>query len=302
MSSAIYTVTCHCLHCKSVLGTFENSWEGIGKTYIIPSVVRSAVGLKGTGPIKQANAPVQVGTPVENRMQLARHVTPNWGYDVMAHPSVIYLRNQYLLCSKLMWITSDATGEKAALVITKTHALKNPANASKITLQKTSMLGKTPLSSKATSKFTPAHHTTSLLAKTPLSSKANPKLNHAYNPLTAASPAVSTDSTVLAISEQRKDIDRIDAAVNRLENDMLELKSFMGEMRQKLEETRPSRSRQNSPILGDISEAAEQSGDLPSVELKTREVDELRAELRLIQNRMEELENSNQPASLRPTV
>jgi hypothetical protein len=73
MSSAIYTVTCHCLQCKSVLGTFENSWEGIGKTYIIPSVVRSAVGLKGTGPIKQANAPVQVGTPVENRFVHSTH-------------------------------------------------------------------------------------------------------------------------------------------------------------------------------------------------------------------------------------
>jgi hypothetical protein len=174
-----------------------------------------------------------------------------------------------------MWITSDATGEKATLVITKTHALKNPANASKITLQKTSMLGKTPLSSKAT-----------------------PKFNHAYNPLTAASPAVDTDSTVLvAISEQRKDIDRIDAAVNRLENDMLELKSFMTEMRQTIDEVRSSHSRRDSPILGDTSEVAEQSGGgLPSVELKASEVDGLRAELRLIQCRMEELENSNQPS------
>ncbi|PQE24056.1 hypothetical protein CJF31_00002275 [Rutstroemia sp. NJR-2017a BVV2] len=183
-------------------------------------------------------------------------------------------KDQYLLCSKLMWITSDATGEKATLIITKTHALKNPANASKITLQKTSMLAKTPLSSKATSKFNPAHHT-----------------------LTVASPAVSTDSTVLvAIGEQRKDIDRIDAAVNRLENDMLELKSFMTEMRQKLDEARPSRSRRSSPILDDTSELAEQSGGLPSVELKTSEVDELRAELRLIQSRMKELENSTQPS------
>jgi uncharacterized coiled-coil protein SlyX len=171
-----------------------------------------------------------------------------------------------------MWITSDATGEKAALIITKTHALKNPANASKITLQRTSMLAKTPLSGKTISQFTPTHHTPP-----------------------AASPAVSTDNTVFAaICEQRKDIDRINAAMNRLESDMLEFKSFMGEIRQKLDEARPARSSRSSPILGSAFGEAEQPGGLPSVELKTSEVEELRAELRYIQSRMKELENSTQ--------
>ncbi|KAM3074886.1 hypothetical protein ACMFMG_008299 [Clarireedia jacksonii] len=252
MSTEINTVTCHCLQCKSVLGTYENSWEGIGKTYIIPSVVINAIGLKGTGPIKQANTPVQIGTPVENSFLQDAACTKcdaKLGLRCDGAPvGHLLKKDQYLLCSKLMSITSDATGEKATLIITKTHALKNSSNASKVTLQRTSMLAKTPRSSKFTSQLTPAHHTP-----------------------TAASPAVSTDSTVFAaICEQRKDIDRIDAAVNRLESDMLEFMSFMKEMRQKLDEGEPSRSSRDSPIL------------------------ELRAELSLVQSRMKDLEDSTQ--------
>lgn len=70
MSSEIEVIVCYCLKCGVKLGSFDNSWEGLGKTYYIPNVTRDASGFKGVGTINIANGPTQVGTVIENRCVL----------------------------------------------------------------------------------------------------------------------------------------------------------------------------------------------------------------------------------------
>ena len=67
MPSEPETLTCYCLKCKWKLGSFQNTWDRLGKTYFIPRVTISTTGLKGAGPIKLANSATQIGTVVENR-------------------------------------------------------------------------------------------------------------------------------------------------------------------------------------------------------------------------------------------
>ena len=70
MSSEAEVIICYCLKCGFEVGSFDNSWEGLGKTYYIPKVIHDATGLKGIGSIKLAVGPAQVGTIIENRYVL----------------------------------------------------------------------------------------------------------------------------------------------------------------------------------------------------------------------------------------
>ena len=57
-------VTCYCSSCKAELGRFNNSWNGIGKTYFTP--VYAPLSLKGlsvTGAVHEA----ATGSNLENR-------------------------------------------------------------------------------------------------------------------------------------------------------------------------------------------------------------------------------------------
>ena len=49
-SGALENVICSCLHCKTEVGCFKNSWNGLGKSYISPiyHAASCAKGLEAT--------------------------------------------------------------------------------------------------------------------------------------------------------------------------------------------------------------------------------------------------------------
>lgn len=71
MSQDTEVIICYCLKCGLKLGSFDNSWEGLGKTYYIPKVIRDVAGFRAVGAIKPAVGPAQVGTTIENRYVLS---------------------------------------------------------------------------------------------------------------------------------------------------------------------------------------------------------------------------------------
>ena len=56
------TATCFC-KCKATLGSFDNTWKAIGKSYMSPLVTYNTDGLKLVGPVR----PGAPNTVVEGR-------------------------------------------------------------------------------------------------------------------------------------------------------------------------------------------------------------------------------------------
>ncbi|KAF7914264.1 uncharacterized protein EAF01_000670 [Botrytis porri] len=276
MSSDAEVIICYCLKCKLKVGSFDNSWEGLGKTYYIPKVIRDATGLKGVGSIKLATGPAQVGTIIENSsLQDLACANCREVFGLLcdnAPEGHLLKKDQLLICAKKISMKLQRTGEKATLSVTKTHDLKKSSNNSSSLSRRPSSilsgtLGPSEISRQSIEKpFTPAASSLSILGDAKI---------------------------MLAICEQRKDIDRIDAAVGRLENDMQGVKIFMENMRREMTTIQSARS-----VATSVVETLQH--DLVRVTEKADGVDDLRTELDFLNTSVEQMKKNNRRNNLRP--
>ncbi|TEY75930.1 hypothetical protein BOTCAL_0062g00030 [Botryotinia calthae] len=289
MSSEAEVIICYCLKCGLEVGSFDNSWEGLGKTYYIPKVIRDATGLKGIGSIKLAVGPAQVGTIIENSslQDLAcancrevfgllcdnapeGHLLQKYErFTFMKIMSMLIAnRGQLLICAKKVSMKLQQTGEKAILSVTKTHDLKKSSNN---------------LSSQS-------RRPSSILPKTPAPGEISYQSIEKPSTPAAFSPLVLGDAKImLTICEQRKDIDRIDAAVGRLENDMQDVKIFMKNMRRDMTAIQNARS-----VAASVDETLQH--DLIRVTEKADGVNNLRTELYSLRTRVGKMERGSRKA------
>ncbi|KAF7934136.1 uncharacterized protein EAE97_008496 [Botrytis byssoidea] len=276
MSSDAEVIICYCLKCGLKVGIFDNSWEGLGKTYYIPKVVRDATGLKGVGSIKLATGPAQVGTIIENSsLQDLACANCREVFGLLcdnAPEGHLFKKGQLLICAKKISMKLQQTGGKATLSVTKTHDLKKSSNkSSSLSRRPSSILPGAPGPSEITRQsvekpFTPA----------------------------ASSPSILGDAKIMsAICEQRKDIDRIDAAVGRLEDDMQCVKIFMENMRRETNTIQDARLEATSVV-----ETLQH--DLTRVTEKADGVNDLRAELDSLNTSVEQMKKPNRRNNLHP--
>ncbi|TGO55515.1 hypothetical protein BCON_0091g00320 [Botryotinia convoluta] len=276
MSSDAEVIICYCLKCGLKVGSFDNSWEGLGKTYYIPKVIRDATGLKGVGSIKRATGPAQVGTIIENSsLQDLACANCHEVFGLLcdnAPEGHLLKKDQLLICAKKISMKLQQTGEKAMLSVTKTHDLKKPSN-------KSSSLSRRP---------------SSILPGIPGPGEiSRQSIEKPFTPA-ASSPSILGDAKImLAICEQRKDIDRIDAAVGRLENDMQGVKIFMENMRREMTAIQNARS-----VTTSVVETLQH--DLIRVTEKADGVNDLRTELDSLNTWVEQMRKTNRRNNLRP--
>ncbi|KAF7937037.1 hypothetical protein BELL_0174g00150 [Botrytis elliptica] len=276
MSSDAEVIICYCLKCGLKVGSFDNSWEGLGKTYYIPKVIRDATGLKGVGSAKLATGPAQVGTVIENSsLQDLACANCREVFGLLcdnAPEGHLLKKDQLLICAKKISMKLQQTGGKATLSVTKTHDLKKSSNKSSSLSRRPSSilpgaLGPSEISRQSVEKpFTPA----------------------------ASSPSILGEAKIMsAICEQRKDIDRIDAVVGRLENDMQGVKIFMENMRREMTAI------QNARLVA-TSAVETLQHDLIRVTEKADGVNDLRAELTSLNTWVEQMKKTNRRNNLRP--
>ncbi|TGO32818.1 hypothetical protein BHYA_0287g00120 [Botrytis hyacinthi] len=276
MSSDAEVIICYCLKCGLKVGSFDNSWEGLGKTYYIPKVVRDATGLKGVGSIKLATGPAQVGTIIENSsLQDLACANCREVFGLLcdnAPEGHLLKKDQLLICAKKISMRLQQTGEKAMLSVTKTHDLKKSSN-------KSSSLSRRP---------------SSILPGAPGPSEiSRQSVEKPFTPA-ASSPSILGDAKIMsAICEQRKDIDRIDAAMGRLENDMQCVKIFMENMRREMTTIQDARL-----VAKSVVETLQH--DLTRVTEKADGVNDLRAELDSLNTSVEQMNKPNRRNNLRP--
>ncbi|KAF7945448.1 hypothetical protein EAE96_010222 [Botrytis aclada] len=276
MSSDAEVIICYCLKCGLEVGSFDNSWEGLGKTYYIPKVTRDATGLKGVGSIKLATGPAQVGTIIENSsLQDLACANCREVFGLLcdnAPEGHLLKKDQLLICAKKISMKLQQTGEKAILSVTKTHDLKKSSN-------KSSSLSRRP---------------SSILPGTPWPSEISRQgIEKPFTPA-ASSPSILGEAKIMvAICEQRKDIDRIDAAVGRLENDMQGVKIFMENMRREMTAIQNAR-----PVATGVVETLQH--DLIRVTEKADGVNDLRAELDSLNTSVEQMKKTNKRNNLHP--
>ncbi|TGO07090.1 hypothetical protein BTUL_0333g00040 [Botrytis tulipae] len=276
MSSDAEVIICYCLKCGLKVGSFDNLWEGLGKTYYIPKVVRDATGLKGVGSIKLATGPAQVGTIIENSsLQDLACANCREVFGLLcdnAPEGHLLKKDQLLICAKKISMKLQQTGEKAMLSVTKTHDLKKFSN-------KSSSLSRRP---------------SSILPGAPgPSGISRQSVEKPFTPA-ASSPSILGDAKIMsAICEQRKDIDRIDAAVGHLENDMQYVKVFMENMRREITTIQDARL-----VATSVVETLQH--DLTRVTEKANGVNDLRAELDSLNTSVEQMKKPNRRNNLRP--
>ncbi|KAJ8061560.1 hypothetical protein OCU04_009372 [Sclerotinia nivalis] len=271
MSPDAEVIICYCLKCGVKLGGFENSWEGLGKTYYIPKVMKDVTGFKGVGAIKLSDGPLQVGTVIENSS--LQDLACSDCHEVLglrcdsAPEGHLLKSDQLLLCAKKLSMESQRTGAKAVLSVTKTHDLTKSSNNLSSAPKRPSMLSRTPRPSDIPRQgverpFTPA----------------------------ASSPLMPGDSAMMStIREQRKDIDRIDAALGRFQKDMQDVKFFMENIRREMTEIRNTR-----PVTQSIIESLQQ--DVLRVSEKASGVDDLRTELYSLRARVKDMGKATRQA------
>lgn len=187
-------------------------------------------------------------------------------------PILIANRDQLLICAKKTSMKLQETGEKAILSVTKTHDLKKSSN-------KSSSLSRRP---------------SSILPRAPGPSEIpRQSVEKPFTPA-ASSPSILGDAKIIsAICEQRKDIDRIDAAVGRLENDMQGVKIFMENMRREMTTIQDARL-----VATSVAETLQH--DLIRVTEKADGVNDLRAELDSLITSVEQMKKPNRRNNLRP--
>ncbi|CAD6451652.1 e9a5ca29-f969-45f1-b345-d857e3ab81aa [Sclerotinia trifoliorum] len=264
-------IICYCLKCGVKLGGFGNLWEGLGKTYYIPKVIKDVTGFKGVGAIKLSDGPLQVGTVIENSslQDLAcSDCHEVLGLRCASAPEGHLLKSdQLLLCAKKLSMESQRTGERAVLSVTKTHDLTKSSNNLSSPSKRPSMLSRAPLPSDIPRQsvempFTPA----------------------------VSSPLMPGDSAMMStIHEQRKDIDRIDAALRRFQKDIQDVKLFLKNFRQEMTEVRNTR-----PVTESTFQSLQQ--DVLCVSEKARGVDDLRTELYSLRARVKDMEKASRQA------
>ncbi|KAI9650984.1 hypothetical protein NHQ30_001021 [Ciborinia camelliae] len=272
MSPELEVIVCYCLKCGLKVGSFDNSWEGLGKTYYMPKITRDATGLKGVGTIKLAAGPTQVGTIIENSslQDLAcAECSEVFGLRCDSAPEGHLLkRDQLLLCAKKLSMESQQTREKAVLAVTRTHDLRKSSNNSSVPSRRPS--------SALSRIFYPA-------------SISRQSIEKPFAPIPSSPPMLGDTDIISTVREQRKDIDRIDAAVGRLEKDMLDVKFLMEDLRREMTEIRSNR-----PITG--SDIDTLKTDIFHVTEKANEVDDLRSELKSLRTRVKDMEQAAREA------
>ncbi|TGO30161.1 hypothetical protein BPAE_0007g00380 [Botrytis paeoniae] len=276
MSSDAEVIICYCLKCGLKVGSFDNSWEGLGKTYYIPKVIRDATGLKGVGSIKLATGPAQVGTIIENSsLQDLACANCREVFGLLcdnAPEGHLLKKDQLLICAKKISMKLQQTGGKAMLSVTKTHDLKKSSN-------KSSSLSRRP------SSILPGTSGPGEISRHSIEKPFTPA---------ASSPSILGDAKImLAILEQRKDIDRIDAVVGLLENDMQGVKIFMENMRREMTVIQNARS-----VATNVVETLQH--DLIRVTEKADGVNDLRTEFDSLNTWVEQTKKTNRRNNLRP--
>ncbi|QSZ32913.1 hypothetical protein DSL72_002494 [Monilinia vaccinii-corymbosi] len=274
MSSEPEVIICYCLKCGLELGSFDNSWEGLGRTYYMPKVTRDLRGLKGVGAIKIANGQAQIGTVIEN--SALQDLSCAECREVLgmrcdnAPEGHLLKRDQLLLCAKKLSMESQQTKGKAVLAVMKRHELKKPPNdLSSLSQRPSYVLSHTPR---------PRNASRQSFEKPFVSAVPSP-------------PMLADAGLTLTIREQRKDIDGIDAAMGRLQNDMQDVKFFMEDVRREMTDLRNSRPFAESVI--DTLRA-----DFLHVGDKANEMDDIRSQLESLHTRIKDIEKAVRNAEI----
>ncbi|RAL66395.1 hypothetical protein DID88_006086 [Monilinia fructigena] len=269
MSLEHEVIICHCIKCGLELGSFDNSWEGLGKTYYIPKVTRGIKGFKGVGTIKLANGLAQVGTVIENSALQDLSCTECrqiLGLRCDSAPEGHLLkRDQLLLCAKKLRMESQPAGRKAVLRVTKTHDLKKCSNSSSSPLKRPSSI---------------------LPHATRSRDVSHQSIEKSFTPAVFLPPTPGDAALTSTIREQQKDIDRIDAAVGRLQKDIQDVKFFMEDVRREMREIRNTRPVAESMIDNLIADVLH-LGD------KANEVDDIHSQLGSLRTRIKSIEEAS---------
>ncbi|KAA8564656.1 hypothetical protein EYC84_011564 [Monilinia fructicola] len=266
MSPEHEVIICYCIKCGLELGSFDNSWEGLGKTYYIPKVTRGIKGFKGVGTIKLANGLAQVGTVIEN--SALQDLSCAECREILglrcdsAPENHLLKRDQLLLCAKKLRMESQQTGRKAVLGVTKTHDLKKSSNSSG------------------------SPFTSSILSHTTRPRDVSHQdIEKSFTPAVSLPPMLGEAALTSTIREQRKDIDRIDAAVGRLQKDIQDVKFFMEDVRREMREIRSTRPVAES-MIDNLRTDVLHLGD------KANEVDDMRSQLESLRTRIKDIEEA----------
>ncbi|KAL3417555.1 hypothetical protein PVAG01_10565 [Phlyctema vagabunda] len=292
-------VTCYCLKCEEQLGRFNNSWNGIGKTYFSPAdaayAVLGALGLEAIGEFRAA----EPGTRIEKSFlqDLAcRKCKTVVGMRCESAPKGSFLkRDQLILRLKTMTVLSEKTGLRTAPVVLKTYSLIDSS---------------TSKSARRLSGPQPA--TEDNISHTKHS------VNVRVKDIDRRELTKSIEWAEDALNTQRKDIDRIDGAVGRIERDMRLFKEFMSDVRKELDAIhQPSAStnqeivnlqqdirqiRQGLAQVEQVSSRAElEPFELPKEHIQrisqtATEVGSLKLELEAMRTRLEQVESITREA------
>ncbi|KAB8292137.1 hypothetical protein EYC80_007880 [Monilinia laxa] len=269
MSLEHEVIICYCIKCGLELGSFDNSWEGLGKTYYIPKVTRGIKGFKGVGTIKLANGLAQVGTVIEN--SALQDLSCTECRQILglrcdnAPEGHLLKRDQLLLCAKKLRMESQPAGKKAVLHVTKTHDLKKCSNSPSSPLKRPSSI-----LSHATRPRDVSHQS----------------IEQSFTPAVSLPPTPGDAALTSTIHEQRKDIDRIDAAVGRLQKDIQDVKFFMEDFRREMTEIRNTRPVAES-MIDNLRADVLHLGD------KATEVDDIRSQLQSLRTRISNIEEAS---------
>ncbi|PBP26179.1 hypothetical protein BUE80_DR002817 [Diplocarpon rosae] len=279
------TVVASCIKCKSELGRFWNSWNGIGNTYHSPVHPPISVnGLESTGLVYNG-----------------------------AEDSAVEHRNQLIMRLTGMSVVSVKTGQKAKILVLKTFPLK-------ITSVKWQFGARRDSTCRSDSHIPPPG-----LGSMPAGSQSVVARIPAADGRSLAPLNVPVADIVKfknwaedAISTQQADIERISGTVNRIERDMRSLKDFMLEMRskcssskqlptgsdegdvqalrddlgmlrQKLKQNAETVSLSSTNLLGRIELVSQ---EVEEIGRKAYEVDDLRSDFELMKRQAEHLEET----------
>ncbi|CAL3966263.1 unnamed protein product [Diplocarpon coronariae] len=306
------TVVASCIQCKSELGRFWNSWNGIGNTYhrpIYPPV--SVNGLESTGLIYNGaeDSAVEYSQLQDIACEKCRTVV---GLRCDNAPAGHLLKkNQLIMRLTSMSVISMQTGQKAKILVLKTFPLKTTSVKKHLGARRDSTcrpdshipspgVGSIPAGSQSVVARIPAAGARSLA---PLN-------------VPVADIVKFKNWAEDAISTQQADIERISGTVNRIERDMRSLKDFMLEMRNERSSNKEIPTildeRNVQALQGDLDllrQQVEQKSEtlllsstnlLEKTELisqeveiigrKAYEVDDLRSQLELIKGQVEHQE------------
>lgn len=171
-------------------------------------------------------------------------------------------RDQLLLCAKKLRMESQQTGRKAVLGVTKTHDLKKSSNSSG------------------------SPFTSSILSHTTRPRDVSHQdIEKSFTPAVSLPPMLGEAALTSTIREQRKDIDRIDAAVGRLQKDIQDVKFFMEDVRREMREIRSTRPVAES-MIDNLRTDVLHLGD------KANEVDDMRSQLESLRTRIKDIEEA----------